>query len=944
MGFGGSPGGGSATSNIFDIFADGEVPYAGIRASYRGADSGWSARGIQSVPGVQASVFLPISGTPGAGWRFTFEQELAVGATGNIWRLLRFPRSPIIPAVAASVQWEYTSGRFITITDVAAGAAGNADAINAHQVASLVQYVRSDDGGARYDIRYTPTQTVANIVVGANAAFSDIVLSPGTGYQSTDIPTLQLGPAYVRFSGGADEVPAQTILATVHSAPSTAFTLRIAATDTLAAIRSAIISYLTSEGIALSTVGVLDEATDTFDVPAVDPGLDFAGGVNGVPLGASVDEASKIIDVAYDAGTNTLAELLAEMVTAGIKPEYRGSVDGTESPEAVGWIRTFGPITAAGTTTSAGTAPALTSAQIKQKYEANVNTNAFTNAEQTKLGGIETGATEDQTGSEIKTAYESESDTNAFTNAQKTKLDATLSTSDLLDKIKEGSGIAIDRLTTPGEITVSSIGGVDLPVVYLGRPTTVADGALTFAKPTGYPTTGRYPVGTLLSFISGYFTPFENSNTNLRVIIGTDSYTFEDVNTGSLYYRDLVTDTAHLLVATGSGTLQLLAPPKPPTGSEIKAAYEGELDTNAFTDTLKSKLDGAEADATGDQTGSEIKTAYEAEANTNAFTNVLKSKLDAAENNATADQTGADIVALLDALTGNSRLQGAAVRAIADAIDSELGSTAWRTGGSSTSGGLNQGQVDARVTARALLKANNLSGLADAASARTNLGINLALFAALTGASFTGAVVGIAPSAAAHLTRKDYVDDADGLKASLSGATFTGPVKGPTPIANVDLSTKKYVDDADVLGALISGTTFTGATGGISPVGSSDFVTKEYADANYSGGSTPVQSHDLWAGWSTDSTVTETEVLAGVSSDTATITLPTGSGNQFLWVWRSNLDGGDPSEVYIAGGLNQRNTFVAAVALAVSGVAGQLIVSVTSQNVGLLGGENVRVA
>lgn len=43
-------------------------------------------------------------------------------------------------------------------------------------------------------------------------------------------------------------------------------------------------------------------------------------------------------------------------------------------------------------------------------------------AERTKLSGIETGATADQTGAEIKAAYEGESNTNAFTDAEKTKL------------------------------------------------------------------------------------------------------------------------------------------------------------------------------------------------------------------------------------------------------------------------------------------------------------------------------------------------------------------------------------------------------------------------------------------------------------------------------------------------------------------------------------------
>ena len=41
----------------------------------------------------------------------------------------------------------------------------------------------------------------------------------------------------------------------------------------------------------------------------------------------------------------------------------------------------------------------------------------------TKLDGIESGATADQTAAEIKTAYESNADTNAFTDADHTKLD-----------------------------------------------------------------------------------------------------------------------------------------------------------------------------------------------------------------------------------------------------------------------------------------------------------------------------------------------------------------------------------------------------------------------------------------------------------------------------------------------------------------------------------------
>jgi hypothetical protein len=59
-------------------------------------------------------------------------------------------------------------------------------------------------------------------------------------------------------------------------------------------------------------------------------------------------------------------------------------------------------------------------AEVKTAYENNSNTNAYTDAEKTKLTNIETAATADQTGAQIKTAYQAE--TSAFTDAQFTKL------------------------------------------------------------------------------------------------------------------------------------------------------------------------------------------------------------------------------------------------------------------------------------------------------------------------------------------------------------------------------------------------------------------------------------------------------------------------------------------------------------------------------------------
>lgn len=73
-------------------------------------------------------------------------------------------------------------------------------------------------------------------------------------------------------------------------------------------------------------------------------------------------------------------------------------------------------------TNDAGYTDDLTDAEIKTAYENNADTNAFTDADEAKLDGIEASATADQSDGEIKTAYENNADTNAFTDAEQTKL------------------------------------------------------------------------------------------------------------------------------------------------------------------------------------------------------------------------------------------------------------------------------------------------------------------------------------------------------------------------------------------------------------------------------------------------------------------------------------------------------------------------------------------
>lgn len=161
---------------------------------------------------------------------------------------------------------------------------------------------------------------------------------------------------------------------------------------------------------------------------------------------------------------------------------------------------------------------------IKELYESNDDTNAFTNAEKNKLADIENDATADMSAAEIKAAYESNLNTNAFTDAEKAKL----------------NGLSSSRFL------------------------------------------GVYP--TLTSLQSAHPAPPEGSFAYVDAGPGADimSYIW-DANTVKY-------------VPQASGNSQ-------ETPESIKAKYEANDDTNAFTDAEKAKLEAYDPDAPSLPTG-----------------------------------------------------------------------------------------------------------------------------------------------------------------------------------------------------------------------------------------------------------------------------------------------------------------------------------------------------
>lgn len=127
----------------------------------------------------------------------------------------------------------------------------------------------------------------------------------------------------------------------------------------------------------------------------------------------------------------------------------------------------------------------LTGAEIKTLYEAEADTNAFTDVQVSKLTGIEVGATTDQTGAEIKSLYEGEADTNAFTDTLASKLLTTqtvLSTT-LATDATAVNGTTLTKVMTGPSLEANAKYSMLVMIHYTSGNS--SDGNIAFAAPTG---------------------------------------------------------------------------------------------------------------------------------------------------------------------------------------------------------------------------------------------------------------------------------------------------------------------------------------------------------------------------------------------------------------------------------------------------------------------------
>jgi len=102
-----------------------------------------------------------------------------------------------------------------------------------------------------------------------------------------------------------------------------------------------------------------------------------------------------------------------------------------------------------------------TAAEIRTLVESATDSNVFTDADHTKLNGIEANATADQTDAEIRAAVEAASDSNVFTDADHTKLNGIEASADVTDatNVDAAGAVMNSDLDTKGEILVGDGAG-----------------------------------------------------------------------------------------------------------------------------------------------------------------------------------------------------------------------------------------------------------------------------------------------------------------------------------------------------------------------------------------------------------------------------------------------------------------------------------------------------
>ena len=299
---------------------------------------------------------------------------------------------------------------------------------------------------------------------------------------------------------------------------------------------------------------------------------------------------------AYDAGLNSIAGL----TTAADKMIYTTAADTYATTSLSSFGRTLiddANASAARTTLGLGTAATTASTDYATSAQGTTADNALPkaggtmtgditfnstqtfdgrdlSADGTKLDGIEANATADQTATEIKTAYESNLDTNAFTDAEQTKLSGIEAGADVTDETNVTAAGALMDSEVTNLAQVKAFSSADYATAAQG---TTADSALQPSDNISELTNDSgYITGNQTITLSGDATG--SGTTAITVALAANTVGVSELN--------LTDGTAGQFLKTdGAGTISFADAPTQATSFTVLDVDNINIDGNTISST-----------------------------------------------------------------------------------------------------------------------------------------------------------------------------------------------------------------------------------------------------------------------------------------------------------------------------------------------------------------------
>jgi len=211
---------------------------------------------------------------------------------------------------------------------------------------------------------------------------------------------------------------------------------------------------------------------------------------------------------------------------------------------------------------------------------------------------VEDGSTADQSNAEIKTAYEANADTNEFSDAEQTKLSGIEASADVTDSTNVNSA---------GAVMESDISGTPAGSI-INDDTMASASNTTLATSESIKAYAQSLVASSVEYIGGYnaSTNSPDLDTSPSGVTKGDMYTV--TTAGTFFTQDL--EVGDVLISEQDSPTALThwsVVNKDLDASSIKTSYESNADTNAYTDAEVTKLSGIATSATANDTDVNLK-------------------------------------------------------------------------------------------------------------------------------------------------------------------------------------------------------------------------------------------------------------------------------------------------------------------------------------------------